>query len=134
MLQTEFEEFMGHPVTVDEYHRANFVYENSELDKDEFCNRLRKDPLALAMEMCGKYVKVSKSCSQLKLEKSELEDKLLEALKVLYAEALKYSVEVSKKELLSQIRKIGGIKEYVNVILADKLEEDDLEFVMSKFD
>lgn len=131
MLKEEFDERIGFHSTDEEYHRVNNVYENSLLDKDEFCRRYIEEPFSLTEEMCDLLQKAQTKVIILESENGRLEQKIYEALYALYEEANSYSDDSYRKNLLLEIKKIGGLKCYIKLLLADKLEEGELECVMS---
>lgn len=134
MLIEEFDERIGYHATEDEFARANNVYENSVFDKDEFCRRYTQEPFTLAEEMCGYLDNERERVRYLISEKTHLEQKIDEALSALFIEASAYSDDGYKKSLLSKIKEIGGLNRFVKLVLADKLEDAELESVMSKLD
>lgn len=134
MLKEEFDERIGYHATDEEYARANSVYENSVFDKDEFCRRYIEEPFMLAVEMCGYLENERERVRYLISEKTHLEQKIDEALSALFIEASAYSDDGYKKSLLSKIKEIGGLNRFVKLVLADKLEDAELESVMSNLE
>lgn len=134
MLKEEFEERMGYHVTDEEFNTVNNVYEYSSLDKDEFCEKLKHDPFELAQEMCYCLQTQYSRVSFLETKNKQLEQNIDEALNALYIEAESYSDDGYRKKLLSQIKNIGGLNRYVKLVLADKLDEEELETVMSQLE
>lgn len=131
MLKEEFDERIGYHATDEEYARANSVYENSVFDKDEFCRRYTQEPFTLAEEMCELLQNANARVSFLTSKNQQLEQRIDEALSALFIEASAYSDDGYKKSLLSKIKEIGGLNRFVKLVLADKLEDGELETVMS---
>lgn len=134
MLKEEFDERIGYTATDVEYSRANSVYENSVFDKDEFCRRYTEEPFTLAVEINGYLENERERVKFLMSENMDLQQKIDEALNALYIEASAYSDDGYKKSLLSKIKRIGGLKRYVKLLLADNLEDAELESVMKKLE
>lgn len=134
MLKEEFDERIGYHATDEEYARANSVYENSVFDMDEFCRRYTEEPFTLAEEMNGYLDNERDRVKFLMSENMDLQQKIDEALNALYIEASAYSDDSYKKSLVSKIKRIGGLKRYVKMLLADNLEDAELESVMKKLE
>jgi hypothetical protein len=134
MTKEEFDERIGYHATDDEFSRVNIVYEYSVFDKDEFCRRYIEEPFTLAEEMCNFLQNANARVSFLTSKNQQLEQKIDEALKALYIEASAYSDDGYKRNLLSKIKEIGGLNRFIKLILADELDEGELESVMSQLE
>ena len=72
MLKSEFEERVSMSVTTEEYWHINEVYNNSDLDKDEFCR--------LWVKMNQNRVNKAKAEAKAKAEQEALRDKAWEII------------------------------------------------------
>lgn len=99
MLKSEFEERVSMSVTTEEYWHINEVYNNSDLDKDEFCK--------LWVKMNLTRVNKAKAAAKARSEHEALQDKAWNILAKYYGGDYSPASKVLTKREIAFCKSIG---------------------------
>lgn len=135
MLQKEFEERIGRKVSVELFEKANYLYIESNLDKDEWCTEFKKaaklsifdDALDLIDTLKTSVKNTFKEYEREKELRQEADKKSQEKMAGVAVFLIEQYVETGATKLRDAAIEILGEKEYVKALLKAGYEMSDYD-------
>ena len=131
MLQTEFEERVGFKITPQEYGIIETLYNDSDLDKDVFCAKWKKNDRMEMSELNANTISILNKRIFAKDENIKNQSKVVSETAHFLIDK---SVELGDYELYSQAIDLIGLKEVIRYKLENgkSLTKDESEYIINK--